>query len=118
MAPGQEQFDRTGEFESVILDVTIFQVNQLDLLPPIHPSTNFALFLCSLVFAMFWVKQHFNQKIPFLNMLLSAQITYITFFNSRVVGALATNLANRFLHLFVKGGYVKVGCVTGAYTSS
>ena len=31
------------------------QVNQLDLLPPIHPSTNFALFLCSLVFAMFWV---------------------------------------------------------------
>ena len=37
------------------------------------------------------------------------QITYITFFNSRVVGALATNLANRFLHLFVKGGYVKVG---------
>ena len=51
-------------------------------------------------------------------MLLSAQITYITFFNSRVVGALATNLANRFLHLFVKGGYVKVGCVTGANTSS
>ena len=31
------------------------QVNQLDLLPPIPANTNFALFLCSLVFAMFWV---------------------------------------------------------------
>ena len=37
------------------------------------------------------------------------QITYITFFNSRLVGSVATNLANRFLHLFVSGGYVKVG---------
>ena len=65
------------------------QFNKLDLIPPIHPSTNFALFLCSLVFAMFWV-------------------TYITFFNSRVVGALATRVANNFLHLFVSGSYVKV----------
>ena len=88
-------------------------MNQLDLLPPIHPSTNFALFLCSLVFAMFWVSSIFS-KITFVYNRLSPQITYITFFNSRVVGALATNLANRFLHLFVKGGYVKVGCVTKA----
>ena len=49
----------------------------------------------------------FFDKIPFLHP--PPQITYITFFNSRLVGALATKLANRFLHLFVKGGYVKVG---------
>ena len=114
------------------------QVNQLDLLPPIHPSTNFALFLCSLVFAMFWVcflnfnfnfPPLYNSSVSFLCLLpLSSssisfllpsltttvsflplpQITYITFFNSRVVGALATRVANNFLHLFVSGSYVKV----------
>jgi hypothetical protein len=66
---------------------------EFNLIPPIAPSTNFALFLCSLVFAMFW-------------------ITYITFFNSRVVGSIATNLANRFLHLFVTGSYVKFGSLS------
>ena len=69
------------------------EINKLDFIPPIHPSTNFALFLCSLVFAMFWV-------------------TYIAFFNSRVVGSLATHLANKFLHKFVTGGYVKVGSLS------
>ena len=47
--------------------------------------TNFAVFMCSLIFGMFW-------------------ITFITFFNSRVVGTIVTKLANRF----VKVGYVKV----------
>ena len=55
-------------------------------------------------------------EITFLyNRSICLQITYITFFNSRVVGALATNLANRFLHLFVKGGYVKVRLPTLCY---
>ena len=49
-------------------------------------STNFAVFMFSLIFGMFW-------------------ITYITFFNSRVVGAIVTKIANRF----VNDGYLKVG---------
>ena len=53
----------------------------------IPPTTNFLLFLLSLVFAMFW-------------------ITYITFWNSRLVGSLATSVANKF----VSGGYIKVSC--------
>ena len=68
-------------------DLTILL--QLDLIPPIHPSTNFALFLCSLVFAMFWV-------------------IYITFFNSRLVGSIVTNIANRLLPRAAPGGYIKV----------
>ena len=48
-------------------------------------GTNFAVFMFSLIFSMFW-------------------ITYITFFNSRVVGAIVTKIANRF----VNEGYVKV----------
>ncbi len=47
--------------------------------------TNFAIFMCSLICAMFW-------------------LTYITFFNSRLVGTIVTKIANRF----VKVGYVKV----------
>ena len=48
-------------------------------------GANFAVFMFSLIFGMFW-------------------ITYITFFNSRVVGAIVTKIANRF----VNEGYVKV----------
>ena len=32
------------------------------------------------------------------------QVTYITFFNSRVVGSVATKLANKF----IKTGYIQV----------
>ena len=58
-----------------------------------QPSANFAVFMMSLIFAIFW-------------------ITYITFFNSRVVGSLLTRIANsKFLHRFIgdTGGYIKVG---------
>ena len=48
-------------------------------------GANFAVFMFSLIFGMFWV-------------------TYITFFNSRVVGAIFTKIANRF----VNEGYIKV----------
>ena len=48
-------------------------------------GANFAVFMFSLIFGMFW-------------------ITYITFFNSRVVGAIVTKIANRF----VNEGYIKV----------
>ena len=48
-------------------------------------GANFSVFMFSLIFGMFW-------------------ITYITFFNSRVVGAIVTKIANRF----VNEGYVKV----------
>lgn len=49
-------------------------------------SANFLLFMCSLVFGIFW-------------------ITYITFFNSRVVGKILTKIANSFLNT---GGHIKV----------
>ena len=56
-------------------------------------ATNFALFLCSLVFAMFWV-------------------TYITFFNSQLVGSVTTHLANKFLPKIVSCSYVKIGSLS------
>ena len=62
-----------------------------------QPSANFAVFMMSLIFAIFW-------------------ITYITFFNSRVVGSLLTRVANsKILQRFIgdTGGYIKVskaGC--------
>ena len=58
-----------------------------------QPSANFAVFMMSLIFAIFW-------------------ITYITFFNSRVVGSLLTRVANsKILQRFIgdTGGYIKVG---------
>lgn len=57
-----------------------------------QPSANFAVFMMSLIFAIFW-------------------ITYITFFNSRVVGSVLTKLANsKILQRFIgeTGGYIKV----------
>ena len=57
-----------------------------------QPSANFAVFMMSLIFAIFW-------------------ITYITFFNSRVFGSILTRLANsKFLQRFIgdTGGYIKV----------
>ena len=64
---------------------------KIDDIPGLKPEsgsesgTNFAVFMCSLIFGMFW-------------------ITYITFFNSRVVGSICTKIINSF----VKVGYVKV----------
>ena len=71
------------------------KVNELDIIPPIHPSTNFLLFLCSLMFAMFWV-------------------TYITFYNSRLVGSIMTKIANSVLQSsqFYPGAYFKVGSLS------
>ena len=69
------------------------QINKLDLIPPIHPSTNFLLFLCSLLFAMFWV-------------------IYITFLNSRLVGSIVTKILNRFLPQIWPGAYCKVGSLS------
>ena len=57
-----------------------------------QPSANFAVFMMSLIFAIFW-------------------ITYITFFNSRVFGSILTRIANsKFLKRFIgdTGGYIKV----------
>ena len=52
-----------------------------------RPQANFAVFMFSLIFGMFW-------------------ITYIAFFNSRVVGSIVTRIANKFVS---KGAYIKVG---------
>ena len=52
---------------------------------PTTRSSNFAIFMCSLIFGMFW-------------------ITYITLFNARVVGSIITKIANKF----VSEGYFKV----------
>ena len=74
---------------------TINEFNKMDLFPPIDPSTNFLLFLCSLMFAMFWV-------------------TYITFYNSRLVGSIMTKIANSVLQSsqFYPGAYFKVGSLS------
>ena len=60
-----------------------------------QPSANFAVFMMSLIFAIFW-------------------ITYITFFNSRVVGSLITRIANSKLIqrlIGVSGGYIRVNAI-------
>ncbi len=63
-------------------------------IPGLEPGesrgANFLFFMCSLIFGMVW-------------------ITYITFFNSRVVGKVLTRIANRF----VGDGYVKVRTMRG-----
>ena len=76
----------TGILEETFPDVKISDI------PGFKPGentpetrANFAVFMCSLIFGMFW-------------------ITYITFFNSRVVGSICTKIINSF----VKVGYVKV----------
>ena len=60
--------------------------------PEGQPSANFAVFMMSLIFAIFW-------------------ITYITFFNSRVLGSFLTKLANSKIVKRIigeTGGYIKV----------
>ena len=76
----------TGILQETFPDVDIHDI------PGLKPGddtpetrSNFAVFMCSLIFGMFW-------------------ITYITFFNSRVVGSICTKIINSF----VKVGYVKV----------
>ncbi len=54
-------------------------------LVPESGPTNFLFFMWSLVFGMFW-------------------ITYITFFNSRIVGKILTRICRRF----VKEGHIRV----------
>lgn len=91
--PIEEKFNLEG---SVLDNQKITgSINEMDLFPPIDPSTNFLLFLCSLMFAMFWV-------------------TYITFYNSRLVGSITTNIANRILQSshFYPGTYFKVGSLS------
>lgn len=50
-------------------------------------DTNFATLLCSLLFAISWV-------------------TYITYYNSRLVGYIVTKFVNK---LYIKEGYFKIG---------
>ena len=89
--PIEDKFD-LGEFDLGRHNLTN-KINELDIIPPIHPSTNFLLFLCSLLFAMFWV-------------------TYITFLNSRLVGSISTNIANRFLVRWWPRTYFRVGSLS------
>ncbi|KAJ8916684.1 hypothetical protein NQ315_000329 [Exocentrus adspersus] len=53
-------------------------------------DSNFAMLLCSLVFAVAWV-------------------IYITYYNSRLVGYIITKIMNRF---FISEGYFKIGSLT------
>jgi hypothetical protein len=73
----------TGILQNKFPNVNIGDIPGLD--DNTDTRSNFAVFLCSLIFGMFW-------------------ITYITFFNSRVVGSIVTKIANKF----VRGGYIKV----------
>lgn len=56
-------------------------------LEDIKMDSNFALLLCSLVFAVSWV-------------------IYITYYNSRVIGYIITKIVNK---LFIGEGYFKIG---------
>jgi voltage-gated potassium channel Kch len=59
-------------------------------LEDIKMDSNFAMLMCSLVFAVFWV-------------------IYITYYNSRVVGFVITKTMNRF---FIGEGYFKIGSLS------
>ncbi|CAH1110220.1 unnamed protein product [Psylliodes chrysocephalus] len=59
-------------------------------LEDIKMDSNFALLLCSLVFAVSWV-------------------IYITYYNSRVIGYIITKIVNK---LFIGEGYFKIGSLT------
>ncbi len=73
----------TGILQDKFPNVNIGDIPGLD--DP-RPQANFAVFMFSLIFGMFWV-------------------TYIAFFNSRVVGSIVTRIANKFV---AKGAYIKV----------
>ena len=75
----------SGILQDKFPDIKI-DIPGLNPVPGESSGTNFLMFMLSLLFGITW-------------------ITYITFFNSRVVGRVATRLANRF----VKEGHVKVG---------
>ena len=77
----------TGSIQETFPEVDISDIPGLN--PNDPPGANFAVFMFSLIFGMFW-------------------ITYITFFNSRVVGAIITKIANSF----VKDGYIRVRSFT------
>lgn len=58
-----------------------------NLIEDITMDTNFAMLLCSLIFAIAWV-------------------IYITYYNSRLVGYIITKIVNK---LFIRDGYFKIG---------
>ena len=85
---GEKIRNLTGILQDKFPSVDISDIPGLntggDLTPTIR-SSNFAIFMCSLIFGMFW-------------------ITYIMLFNARVVGSIITKIANKF----VSEGYFKV----------
>ena len=96
--------DFTSEFEEKIRNISgtlqdkfpsvkISDIPGLETDGTLGTSANFLLFMMSLVFGMVW-------------------ITYITFFNSRLVARFVTKIANRFVG--GNGGYFKVGSLSWA----
>ncbi|XP_040563283.1 bridge-like lipid transfer protein family member 1 [Lepeophtheirus salmonis] len=67
-------------------------------LADIPDGPNFALFMCSLGFGIIW-------------------ISYITFFNSRVVGSILTRLANKLMGCKPEEGYIKIGSLSWSVLS-
>ena len=85
---GEKIRNLTGILQDKFPSVDISDIPGLDTggdLTPTTRSSNFAIFMCSLIFGIFW-------------------ITYITLFNARVVGSIITKIANKF----VSEGYFKV----------
>ena len=85
---GEKFRNFTGILQDKFPNVDLSDIPGLDTggdLTPTTRSSNFAIFMCSLIFGMFW-------------------ITYITLFNARVVGSIITKIANKF----VSEGYFKV----------
>ena len=85
---GEKIRNLTGILQDKFPSVDISDIPGLntggDLTPTIR-SSNFAIFMCSLIFGMFW-------------------ITSLMLFNARVVGSIITKIANKF----VSEGYFKV----------
>ena len=95
MAKLLEGFDHRSEFDERLMNFSDHLQNKFPdikidipgLEAGLKPTgANFLLFMCSLIFGMFW-------------------ITYITFFNSRIVGKILTRIANHFVP---RGSHIKV----------
>ena len=79
--------DTINRIQNLVPEINISDIPGVN-----QPRTYFAIFMCSLIFSIFW-------------------ITYITFCNSRVVGSILTRLANsQMIQRFIgqHGGHIEV----------
>jgi len=87
LSSSEQISDRPTIFQHASPQLQNFNVTSFRDVVNLTLDSNFALFLLSLVCAIFWV-------------------VYIVFYNSRVVALLVTKIAN---HFFVKYGHIHFG---------